>query len=69
MPVLREENMSSSLSEEQLEQALEMLALAINKAGPEKEMLLLSKLCFVLADKLADLGQLEEAIEMASKEL
>ena len=61
--------MSSSLSEEQLEQALEMLAVAINKAGPEKEMLLLSKLCFVLADKLADLGQLEEAIEMASKEL
>ncbi len=61
--------MSSNLTEEELEQALEMLAVAINQAGPEKEMLLLSKLCFVLADKLGDLEQLDEAIQMASKEL
>ena len=61
--------MSNSLTEEELEQALEMLAVAINEAGPEKEMLLLSKLCFVLADKLEDLRQLDEAIQMASKEL
>jgi len=37
---------SKQLSDEQLEQALEMLAVAINNVGSEKEMLYLSKLCF-----------------------
>lgn len=61
--------MSEKLSEDELEKALEMLALVINQAGPEKEMLLLSKLCFVLADKLGDLDELEKAIAMVNKDL
>lgn len=61
--------MSEHLTEQDLEKALEMMAQAINNAGPEKELLFLSKLCFVLADKLADLEQLEEAIAMVCKDL
>lgn len=61
--------MPGQLSEEDLETALEMLANAINQAGPEKEMLFLSKLCFVLADELGDVRKLEEAITLVNKDL
>lgn len=61
--------MSKQLSNEQLEQALEMLAVAINKAGEEKEMLFLSKLCFYLANELGDIKLLEVAIERVNTDL
>jgi len=60
---------SKQLSEEELELALEMLAEAINAAGAEKETLLLSKLCFTLANELADLGILQAAIDTAERDL
>jgi len=60
---------SKQLSDEQLEQALDMLAVAINNAGSEKEMLFLSKLCFFLANKLGDIKLLEEAIEKVNADL
>ena len=61
--------MGKQFSEENLEQALEILALAINKAGCEKEMLFLSKLWFVLANQLGDIKLLEDAIEKANADL
>jgi hypothetical protein len=60
---------SKQLSEEDLEKALDMLALAINEAGSEKEMLFLSKLCFVLANELADIELLENAINKVKADL
>jgi hypothetical protein len=60
---------SNQLSEEDLEKALEMLAVAINEAGSEKEMLFLSKLCFVLANELADIDLLENAINKVNADL
>ena len=61
--------MSNQLSEEDLEKALEMLAVAINEAGSEKEMLFLSKLCFVLANELGDIDLLENAINKVNADL
>ena len=61
--------MSKQLNDEELELALEMLAGAINEAGPEKETLLLSKLCFTLANELADLEILQAAIDTAKSDL
>ena len=61
--------MHKQLSKEELEQALEILALAINEAGSEKEMLFLSKLCFTLANELGDLKLLREAINKVNVDL
>ena len=61
--------MSKQLSEEDLEKALEMLAVAIDQAGEEKEMLFLGKLCFMLANQLGDIDLLEQAIEKVNTDL
>lgn len=61
--------MTKQLSEEDLEKALEMLAIAINDAGSEKETLFLSKLCFTLANQLGDIKLLEEAIAIVNTDL
>ena len=61
--------MSKQLSNEDLETALEMLAVGINDAGTEKEMLFMSKLCFALANQLGDLQALEQSIELVKKDL
>ena len=46
-----------------------MLAVAINAAGDEKEMLFLSKLCFTLVNELGDVELLERAIEKVNADL
>jgi hypothetical protein len=61
--------MSKQLSEEQLETALEMLAVGINGVGREKESLFLAKLCLVLANQLGDIDLLEWAIDQATVDL
>ena len=61
--------MSKKLSEEDLEKALEMLAVAIDQAGEEKEMLFMGKLCFMLANQLGDIDLLEQAIEKVNMDL
>ena len=61
--------MSKQLSEEDLEKALEMLAVAIDQAGEEKEMLFMGKLCFMLANQLGDIGLLEQAIGKVNTDL
>jgi len=60
---------TKKLSEEDLEKALEMLAIAINQAGSEKETLFLSKLCFTLANQLGDIKLLEQAIAIVNADL
>ena len=61
--------MSKKLSEEDLEKALEMLAVAIDQAGEEKEMLFMGKLCFMLANQLGDIDLLEQAIGKVNTDL
>ena len=61
--------MSKQLSEEELEKALEMLAVAIDQAGDDKEMLFLGKLCFMLANQLGDIDLLEQAISKVNTDL
>ena len=61
--------MTKQLSEEDLEKALEMLAIAINDAGSEKETLFLSKLCLTLANQLGDIKLLEDAIAIVNTDL
>ncbi len=61
--------MSKQLSDEELEQALEMLAVALNQAGSEKEMLFLSKLCFTLVNQSGDISLLEDAIKKVNTDL
>jgi hypothetical protein len=60
---------SKQLSEEELEKALEMLAVAIDQAGDDKEMLFLGKLCFMLANQLGDIDLLEQAISKVNTDL
>ena len=55
--------------DEDLEKVLELLAVAINEVGEDKEMLFLSKLCFTLANQLGDINELEHAITIASADL
>jgi hypothetical protein len=64
-----EAEVSKQLSEEDLEKALEMLAVAIDQAGEEKEMLFMGKLCFMLANQLGDIDLLEQAIEKVNTDL
>jgi|TARA_B110000196_G_C20802748_1_gene500981 hypothetical protein len=64
-----EAEVSKQLSEEDLEKALEMLAVAIDQAGEEKEMLFMGKLCFMLANQLGDIDLLEQAIEKVNMDL
>ena len=59
----------TNLNEAELESAYEMIAEAIDDAEAEKEVLFLSRLSLTLAHKLADIGQLQEAIAMAKKSM
>ena len=61
--------MSRRLPFEGLEQAYDLLAQAIDAAGPDKEALFLTKLCLVLAQHLGDLATFEAAIAAAKADL
>ena len=52
-----------------LEKIYDLLAAAIDDAGPEKEALLLAKLCLVLARESRNLAVVERAIEIAKADL
>jgi hypothetical protein len=49
-----------------LERAYEMLAQAIDRAGPEHEALFLTRLALVLAHRVGRLAVFEQAVEDAS---
>ena len=57
------------LTFDELEKVYELLAAAIDKAGADKETLLLSKLCLTLAHRLGDFDQVEEALQIALQDL
>jgi len=54
---------------EDLEKAYDLLAAAIDGAGPEKEALFLAKLCLTLAHEIGDLTTVEQAIDIAKADL
>lgn len=61
--------MKQTLSNEELEQAYELIAQAIDGIDAEKETLFLSKLSLTLANICADVEKIKEAIEIAKTDL
>lgn len=61
--------MSKQLTTEALERIYDQLAEAVDKAGLEKEALLLSKLCLLLAQQLGDEETIRECINIAGRDL
>ena len=61
--------MGASLVVEDLEEVWERLAEAIDRAGPEREALFLSKLAVLLADALGDRARVERLIQAALEDL
>ena len=61
--------MGASLAVEELEAIWERLAEAIDRAGPEREALFLSKLAVLLADALGDRARAERLVEAALENL
>jgi hypothetical protein len=61
--------MDASLAVEDLEAIWEGLAEAIDRAGPEREALLLAKLTILLADALGDRARGEALIMTALEDL
>ncbi|MEX2524365.1 MAG: DUF2783 domain-containing protein [Gammaproteobacteria bacterium] len=61
--------MSKQLTTEALERIYDQLAEVVDKAGPEKEALLLSKLCLLLAQQLGDEETIRECIDIAARDL
>jgi len=59
----------ASLPFEDLEQVFEMLAQAIDAVGADQERLFLAKLALTLSHKLGDLDQINDAIEIARRDL
>ena len=55
----------SAMPFEDFETAYETLATAIDKAGPEREALFLTRLALVLAHELGDIGEFQNAIRTA----
>lgn len=54
---------------EDLEQVYEMLAEAIDRAGPEQEALFLAKLALTLAHRTGDLQAFRESVTIALDDL
>jgi hypothetical protein len=61
--------MGGALAVEDLEAVWERLAEAVDRAGPEREALFLSKLAVLLADALGDRARVERLIEAALEDL
>ena len=61
--------MVASLAVEDLEAVWERLAEAVDRAGPEREALFLSKLAVLLADALGDRARVERLIQAALEDL
>ena len=59
----------ANLKAEELERIYDLVAEAIDKVGPEKESLFLSRLCLALANELGDENKVRECINIAGKEL
>jgi len=62
-------NEALSNSSDRLEALWERLADSIDRAGPEHELLFLSKLAFLLAREVPDAGRVDELIATALQDL
>ena len=58
----------SGLSDAELEEIYDLIADAIDRAGPRKESLFLAKLCLALAHDAKDAGAVRRAIRIAMEE-
>ena len=61
--------MKSGLSEADLEQAYDLIAAAIDRAGPARESLFLAKLCLALGAQMTSIESIVEAIRAAEEDL
>jgi hypothetical protein len=61
--------MAEVLVFQDLEKVYDLIAAALDEAGAEKEALLLSKLCLILAHNIKDVSIIEEAIGIAKLDL
>ena len=61
--------MKNGLSEADLEQAYDLIAAAIDRAGPVKESLFLAKLSLALAAQMSSIDSIVEAIRVAEEDL
>jgi hypothetical protein len=61
--------MTDTAAFQDLEKVYDLVAHAIDEAGPQNEALFLSKLCMVLAHNISDVAITEEAIRIAQLDL
>lgn len=61
--------MTSGLSQAELEEAYDLIAEAIDGAGPQNESLFLAKLCLALAHQAKDAAAVRRAIDIAKNEM
>jgi hypothetical protein len=61
--------MSGKLKPEELERIYDLIAEAIDAAGPDREALFLSKLALALANRLGDEERVRECISVASRDI
>lgn len=59
----------TAMTPEELEQAYEWLAIALDEAGPARESLFLARLALTLAHRLGDPDSFKEAIAIALKNI
>ncbi len=64
-----EDKNMNTLTTDELEQAYDLIAGAIDEVDSEKESLFLGKLCLILTHRLDSVSLLEEAIEKARQDL
>lgn len=58
-----------SLPFEDLERVYDLIAAAVDRAGPERESLLLAKLALLLAHEIGDYAAVAEAVAAAERDL
>lgn len=60
--------MTHGLSQSELEEAYDLIAEAIDRAGPQNESLFLVKLCLALANDARDVAAVRRAVDIAMDE-
>lgn len=61
--------MPAAMNSDEFEQAYDVLARALDRAGPERERLFLARLALALAHRMPDLAVFAEAVAIAESDL
>lgn len=61
--------MNESMTPENFEHAYELLAQALDRAGPDRERLFLARLALALAHRMPDLDVFRQAVAIAESDL